>query len=96
VVDANVIQGDMMTENTLLQSEINNLRTRVKALQETVDRLTTRNIQLLVERDALKIGSTSGMKQIKRPFMALSDVLYLANIKQLICQDYFIVTSCTS
>jgi len=48
---------DMVQENTLLQSEINGLRQRIKALQETVETLTLRNIQLLAERDAMTIAA---------------------------------------
>ncbi|XP_023221813.1 kinesin-like protein KIF21B [Centruroides sculpturatus] len=42
--------NDMFHENTMLQTENNNLRTRIKALQETVERLTIRNTQLLAEK----------------------------------------------
>lgn len=42
----------MCHENMLLQTEANNLRTRVKALQETVDALSKKNSELLVQRDA--------------------------------------------
>lgn len=42
----------MCHENLLLQTEANNLRTRVKALQETVDALSKKNSELLVQRDA--------------------------------------------
>ncbi|UYV65115.1 KIF21A [Cordylochernes scorpioides] len=44
--------NDMFHENTMLQAENGNLRTRIKALQETVERLTTRNTELLAERTA--------------------------------------------
>lgn len=40
----------MYHENTMLQSEINNLRTRVKAMQETIDTLTQKNTLLLAEK----------------------------------------------
>ena len=46
--------NDMYYENTMLQSENNNLKTRVKALQETNELLTTRNTQLLAERETAK------------------------------------------
>ncbi|KAK7792455.1 hypothetical protein R5R35_013851 [Gryllus longicercus] len=42
--------NDMFHENTMLQSEVNNLRTRVKALQETVEVISTKNTQLLAEK----------------------------------------------
>lgn len=40
----------MFHENTVLQSELNNLRTRVKAMQGTIDQLTQKNSELLTER----------------------------------------------
>lgn len=40
----------MFHENTVLQSELNNLRTRVKALQGTIDQLTQKNSELLAEK----------------------------------------------
>lgn len=42
--------NDMFYENNMLQGEINNLRTRVKAMQETIDALTLRNTNLLAEK----------------------------------------------
>lgn len=44
------VVNDMFHENTMLQTENNNLRTRVKAMQETVDALSTKNTQLLAEK----------------------------------------------
>lgn len=47
----------------MLQAENNNLRTRIKALQETIDRLTTRNTELLAEKaNGLWIESDSNSK----------------------------------
>ncbi|XP_022237698.1 kinesin-like protein KIF21A isoform X2 [Limulus polyphemus] len=43
--------NDMFHENTMLQTENNNLRTRIKALQETVERLNVRNSELLAEKE---------------------------------------------
>ena len=43
--------NDMFHENNMLMNEVSNLRTRVKALQETNERLTARNTELLVERE---------------------------------------------
>ena len=42
--------NDMFHENTMLQTENNNLRTRVKAMQETIDTLSCKNTQLLAEK----------------------------------------------
>jgi kinesin family protein 4/21/27 len=44
------VVNDMFHENTMLQTENNNLRTRVKAMQETVDALSNKNAQLLAEK----------------------------------------------
>ncbi|RWS28175.1 kinesin-like protein KIF21A, partial [Leptotrombidium deliense] len=44
--------NDMYHENTMLQSTINNLKTRVKALQDTNERLVTRNTELLLEKES--------------------------------------------
>ncbi|KAI1280713.1 Kinesin-like protein KIF21A [Halotydeus destructor] len=43
--------NDMYHENSMLQVEINNLKTRVKALQETNSRLSERNAKLLCEKE---------------------------------------------
>lgn len=42
--------NDMFYENNMLQGEVNNLRTRVKAMQETIDTLTIKNTNLLTEK----------------------------------------------
>ena len=52
--------NDMFHENTMLQTENNKLRQRIKALQETVDNLSARNTQLLTERDLANLGNMSG------------------------------------
>lgn len=44
------VVNDMFHENTMLQTENSNFRTRVKALQETVDALSSKNTQLLAEK----------------------------------------------
>ena len=63
MVDADAIEyvHDMIAENSILQSEMNNLRLRVKALQETVETIKLRNIELLSYRDTLNI-TASGSK----------------------------------
>lgn len=40
----------MFHENTLLQSENDHLRTRVKGMQETIDTLSARTAELLAEK----------------------------------------------
>ncbi|XP_023331302.1 kinesin-like protein KIF21A isoform X3 [Eurytemora carolleeae] len=44
--------NDMYHENKLLSKETQNLRTRIKAMQETIDHLTSKNAQLLAEKEA--------------------------------------------
>ena len=44
----------MYHENNLLQTEINNLKTRIKVLQDTNDRLVIKNTQLLTEKEMSK------------------------------------------
>ena len=56
--------NDMFHENTMLQTENNNLRQRIKAMQETVERLTVRNTELLADRAVLNLGNMDG--RIKR------------------------------
>jgi len=43
--------NDMYHENNLLQTEINNLKTRIKVLQDTNDRLQQKNTELLTEKE---------------------------------------------
>lgn len=42
--------NDMFHENAMLQTENNNLRVRIKAMQETVDALRTRITQLVSDQ----------------------------------------------
>ncbi|KAK4336765.1 hypothetical protein RND71_044067 [Anisodus tanguticus] len=49
--DGTVQINDMYHENNLLQSEINNLKTRIKVLQETNERIVTKNTELLTEKE---------------------------------------------
>lgn len=49
--DGTVQINDMYHENNLLQTEINNLKTRIKVLQDTNDRLVVKNTELLSERE---------------------------------------------
>jgi hypothetical protein len=48
--DGTVMINDMFYENNMLQSEVNNLRTRVKAMQDTIDALKLKNTNLLTEK----------------------------------------------
>ena len=49
--DGTETTNDMYHENAMLTKENSNLRTRIKALQETVDVLTAKNSQLLVDKE---------------------------------------------
>lgn len=59
--------NDMYHENMFLESENNNLRSRLKALQETLDHQTQRVTELLAEKAA---GSwiTSGDIDLTKKF----------------------------
>ncbi|KAK9890310.1 hypothetical protein WA026_010413 [Henosepilachna vigintioctopunctata] len=48
--DGTEMINDMFYENSMLQTEITHLKTRVKAMQETIDTLTLKNINLLSEK----------------------------------------------
>ena len=50
-VDGEESLNDQFHENQMLNKETQNLRTRVKAMQETIDVLTAKNAQLLAEKE---------------------------------------------
>lgn len=52
--DGNEHINDMYYENTMLQKEIANLKTRIKALQDTNERLVSRNTELMIEKESGK------------------------------------------
>lgn len=58
--DGTEVVNDMCHENMLLQTEANNLRARLKAMQETIDALTKKNSQLLAEKANLIWAGVSG------------------------------------
>ena len=49
--DGTETTNDMYHENTMLSKENSNLRTRIKAMQETIDVLTAKNSQLLADKE---------------------------------------------
>ncbi|XP_064602279.1 kinesin-like protein KIF21A isoform X2 [Liolophura sinensis] len=62
VIDADGVESvnDMFHENTMLQTENNKLRSRIKALYETVETVKARNSQLLLQVEAYKLtGGTA-------------------------------------
>lgn len=52
--------NDMFHENTMLQTENDSLRQRIKALQATIESLTAKNTELLAERAASNITNIEG------------------------------------
>ena len=49
--DGTETTNDMYHENTMLSKENSNLRTRIKALQDTIDVLNAKNVNLLAEKE---------------------------------------------
>ena len=62
LTDADGVEGynDLFHENTMLQTENNALRERIKILQETLDGLRVHNIQLLADMEVMKIKGFGG------------------------------------
>lgn len=60
IVDSNGVEGinDLCTENSMLQSENEKLRQRVKAMSQTVESLTERNTHLVTENAIYKQNFT--------------------------------------
>lgn len=52
--------NDMFHENSLLQGENEKLRCRVKALQKTVDSLTSMNVSAANDKAAVILSGLSG------------------------------------
>merc|ERR1711874_841031 len=72
----------MYHENQMLNKETQNLRTRVKAMQETIDVLTAKNAQLLAERETgnwIGSGDDEGNKDITTMIAK-----YMSEIEELI------------
>ena len=49
--DGQETTNDMYHENTMMSKENSNLRTRIKAMQETIEVLTAKNAQLLADKE---------------------------------------------
>ncbi|XP_074659769.1 kinesin-like protein KIF21A [Tubulanus polymorphus] len=54
------VVNDMFHENTMLQTDNNNLRQRIKSLQATIEALTQKNASILAERAVLNIKNMAG------------------------------------
>lgn len=52
--------NDMFHENTMLQTENDKLRQRIKSMHETIEMLTKRNSDLLAEKAVLGVYNISG------------------------------------
>lgn len=66
MIDADGVESvnDMFHENTMLQTENNKLRSRIKALYETVETVKARNSQLLLQVEAYKLTGGTGKLQV--------------------------------
>ena len=70
--DGHEAVNDMFHENRLLQSENQTMRTRLKALQETVQSMTVRNVELQAQKAAStwsKAGSDSDVTQMVQHYL---------------------------
>ena len=74
--DGEETTNDMYHENTMLNKENSHLRTRIKALQETVDVLTAKNSQLLADKEVgnwIRENGSIGSRYLRSQFsMSLS------------------------
>ena len=55
--------NDMYTENSMLQTENDKLRQRIKALSEAVESLKADNAQLMAEAAAFSLMGQNGMTE---------------------------------
>ena len=70
--DGHEAVNDMFHENRLLQSENQTMRSRLKALQETVQSMTVRNVELQAQKAAStwsKAGSDSDVTQMVQHYL---------------------------
>ena len=51
--------SDLVHENTMLQTENEKLRTRIKSLNETIERLTARNSEVLADKAVIELGNAA-------------------------------------
>ena len=69
--DGEETTNDMYHENTMLNKENSHLRTRIKALQETVDVLTAKNSQLLADKEVgnwIRENGSIGSRYLRSQF----------------------------
>eukprot|EP00095_Tigriopus_kingsejongensis_P007989 maker-scaffold269_size230758-snap-gene-0.23 protein:Tk07989 transcript:maker-scaffold269_size230758-snap-gene-0.23-mRNA-1 annotation:"kinesin-like protein kif21a-like" len=70
--DGTETTNDMYHENTMLSRENQNLRTRIKAMQETIDVLTSKNSQLLAEKEVgkwIQDGSNTDLTSVIQGYL---------------------------
>lgn len=71
--------NDMFHENAMLQTENNNLRVRIKAMQETVDALRTRITQLVSDQAnqvLVRAGVCVGCGMMRDYFWSAGNILH--------------------
>lgn len=74
--------NDMYLENTMLQTDVTNLRIRLKAMQETIDALNAKNTQLLTEKACGAWIAGSGGENVDK---GMTDIVqgYLKEVEEL-------------
>ena len=77
--------NDMFQENTMLQTENDNLRQRIKTLQDTIEKLRMRNVELLSENEAIKMSMTGGADGEKGGDAQIKELIqgYIREIEEL-------------
>ncbi|XP_046635054.1 kinesin-like protein KIF21A isoform X2 [Daphnia pulicaria] len=83
--DGHEAVNDMFHENRLLQAENQTMRTRLKALQETVNSMTVRNVELQAQKAAStwsKAGSDSDITQMVQHYL-----MEIEELKARLCES---------
>ncbi|XP_024084016.1 kinesin-like protein KIF21A isoform X2 [Cimex lectularius] len=72
--------NDMFHENTMLQNEVDHLRTRVKAMQDTIDSLKAKNVNLMANQ---QVSASNADGDNKNDDMSQMIKGYLSEIESL-------------
>jgi kinesin family protein 4/21/27 len=86
--DGTETSNDMYHENAMLTKENSNLRTRIKALQETVDVLTVKNSQLLADKEVgswIRDGGNEANNDISA--MVQKYILEVEELRARLCES---------
>jgi len=86
--DGTETTNDMYHENAMLTKENSNLRTRIKALQETVDVLTAKNSQLLADKEVgnwIRDGGNEANNDISA--MVQKYILEVEELRAKLCES---------